>query len=127
MSSFLLFSFFFLMIRRPPRSTLFPYTTLFRAPGGRSPYPTSTCHSSLHRPCGEVIARSLGHLSPSDLRRPDRYFLGRPRRGGASGNGARRLHGASSALSPRFRESGGDPDPGELCGPPAQSEPGHVP
>src|SRR5258707_10886104 len=30
---FLLFSvfFFFLMIRRPPRSTLFPYTTLFRS------------------------------------------------------------------------------------------------
>src|SRR3712207_2503009 len=32
MSSF----FFFLMIRLPPRSTLFPYTTLFRSP--RSPY-----------------------------------------------------------------------------------------
>src|SRR2546422_3900235 len=30
----ILFSFFFLMIRRPPRSTLFPYTTLFRS---RSP------------------------------------------------------------------------------------------
>src|SRR5256885_6300903 len=31
----LFFFFFFLMIRRPPRSTLFPYTTLFRsrAPG----------------------------------------------------------------------------------------------
>src|SRR5437879_13618604 len=29
-----LFLFFFLMIRRPPRSTLFPYTTLFRS-GGR--------------------------------------------------------------------------------------------
>src|SRR5690348_18107624 len=26
-----LFFFFFLMIRRPPRSTLFPYTTLFRS------------------------------------------------------------------------------------------------
>src|SRR2546428_6528526 len=25
-------NFFFLMIRRPPRSTLFPYTTLFRSP-----------------------------------------------------------------------------------------------
>src|SRR5205807_10126372 len=25
-------SFFFLIIRRPPRSTLFPYTTLFRSP-----------------------------------------------------------------------------------------------
>src|SRR2546430_12039699 len=32
--------FFFLMIRRPPRSTLFPYTTLFRShpdAAGRSP------------------------------------------------------------------------------------------
>src|SRR3712207_7148513 len=27
--------FFFLMIRRPPRSTLFPYTTLFRSGRGR--------------------------------------------------------------------------------------------
>src|SRR6266496_5028923 len=33
--------FFFLMIRRPPRSTLFPYTTLFRSPepsGYSGPY-----------------------------------------------------------------------------------------
>src|SRR5438309_4740690 len=28
----MLFFFFFIMIRRPPRSTLFPYTTLFRSP-----------------------------------------------------------------------------------------------
>src|SRR5207248_10588348 len=27
-----LFVFFFLLLRRPPRSTLFPYTTLFRSP-----------------------------------------------------------------------------------------------
>src|SRR6266511_6005158 len=32
---FILF-FFFLMIRRPPRSTLFPYTTLFRSPRARA-------------------------------------------------------------------------------------------
>src|SRR6185369_17852112 len=37
-------TFFFLMIRRPPRSTLFPYTTLFRSGAGprraaRSPTP----------------------------------------------------------------------------------------
>src|SRR2546430_12624644 len=31
-SSMMSVSFFFLMIRRPPRSTLFPYTTLFRSP-----------------------------------------------------------------------------------------------
>src|SRR5256885_8183713 len=30
----LIFLFFFLMIRRPPRSTLFPYTTLFRSLAG---------------------------------------------------------------------------------------------
>src|SRR5260221_6258132 len=36
--------FFFLMIRRPPRSTLFPYTTLFRSQGCLStkPLPRST-------------------------------------------------------------------------------------
>src|SRR5690242_21896980 len=33
LSTYLLF-FFFLMIRRPPRSTLFPYTTLFRSHWG---------------------------------------------------------------------------------------------
>jgi len=27
------------MIRRPPRSTLFPYTTLFRSFGGTAPHP----------------------------------------------------------------------------------------
>src|SRR5256885_4377044 len=31
--------FFFLMIRRPPRSTLFPYTTLFRSLVGGQPVP----------------------------------------------------------------------------------------
>src|SRR5688572_31571580 len=34
-----IFLFFFLMIRRPPRSTLFPYTTLFRSSGS----PVSWC------------------------------------------------------------------------------------
>src|SRR3712207_8960527 len=37
--------FFFLMIRRPPRSTLFPYTTLFRSGvslGVRASHTTST-------------------------------------------------------------------------------------
>src|SRR5258706_13686600 len=33
-----LFAFFFLMIRRPPRSTLFPYTTLFRSAGPDWPW-----------------------------------------------------------------------------------------
>src|SRR3712207_8764248 len=39
------FDFFFLMIRRPPRSTLFPYTTLFRSKRlnrNRSVFPTKS-------------------------------------------------------------------------------------
>src|SRR3712207_8456369 len=32
-------SFFFLMIRRPPRSTLFPYTTLFRSAAAAQHHP----------------------------------------------------------------------------------------
>src|SRR2546429_387385 len=41
--AFLLF--FFLMIRRPPRSTLFPYTTLFRSCGCKraTASPTEAC------------------------------------------------------------------------------------
>src|SRR5258708_35776521 len=42
--------FFFLMIRRPPRSTLFPYTTLFRS----SPAPQSSAvrsHCLFWKPC----------------------------------------------------------------------------
>src|SRR5436189_5887143 len=36
--SHFVFLFFFLMIRRPPRSTLFPYTTLFRSSLGTLAY-----------------------------------------------------------------------------------------
>src|SRR5256885_11709941 len=44
--------FFFLMIRRPPRSTLFPYTTLFRSRMGGSRRTTSSSpiHPSPPRP-----------------------------------------------------------------------------
>src|SRR5947209_14604446 len=55
-SCFVAFSFFFLMIRRPPRSTLFPYTTLFRsapagARGGRPGAPRAGAGSSRGRGC----------------------------------------------------------------------------
>src|SRR5256885_12883651 len=44
--------FFFLMIRRPPRSTLFPYTTLFR--------------SQPERPRKEFHLRPIGAPQPCD-------------------------------------------------------------
>src|SRR5690349_25064113 len=44
-------SFFFLMIRRPPRSTLFPYTTLFRSVTGRSSSASSLTHDTEVHQC----------------------------------------------------------------------------
>src|SRR2546430_12510398 len=57
--------FFFLMIRRPPRSTLFPYTTLFRSSYGKratSP-PTSRPDSTPRAACSRPIARATGSRS----------------------------------------------------------------
>src|SRR5689334_23741241 len=50
---FCLFYFFFLMIRRPPRSTLFPYTTLFRSDGAgrRRVWNLFECHL----PCRNLL------------------------------------------------------------------------
>src|ERR1022692_4630345 len=45
----LLACFFFLMIRRPPRSTLFPYTTLFRSvPSDQRRPGTESSHERTH-------------------------------------------------------------------------------
>src|SRR5256885_2329363 len=51
--------FFFLMIRRPPRSTLFPYTTLFRShrPGARSRRSTEVC---CHEEGCSIITTTIG-------------------------------------------------------------------
>src|SRR5215210_8560605 len=61
--SFLLFlfcSFFFLMIRRPPRSTLFPYTTLFRSrPRARHPRPRGSARPSPRGPRSEEHTSEL--------------------------------------------------------------------
>src|SRR5437588_5314740 len=60
-------SFFFLMLRRPPRSTLFPYTTLFRSNCGSErscrrppagPPPRASCGS-----CRPRAERSEDHTS----------------------------------------------------------------
>src|SRR5258705_9219668 len=61
--------FFFLMIRRPPRSTLFPYTTLFRSrQPAASPARKRCCWLALRRSARPVrwwhdVARSEEHTS----------------------------------------------------------------
>src|SRR5574343_743503 len=56
-TSFLFF--FFLMIRRPPRSTLFPYTTLFRSSHVSSFLPESLINKS----AAQLEPRSEEHTS----------------------------------------------------------------
>src|SRR3712207_8336880 len=46
-------SFFFLMIRRPPRSTLFPYTTLFRSVENRNLRPVDLDKDVVDAEAGE--------------------------------------------------------------------------
>src|SRR3712207_9389154 len=75
------FSFFFLMIPRPPRSTLFPYTTLFRsseafrcvAPHHRSGrrVPPSR-HRQRHPP---LLPPSLRRVVPGPWRSPPYHLL----------------------------------------------------
>src|SRR2546425_3533450 len=60
--------FFFLMIRRPPRSTLFPYTTLFRSP-------TSTTRSFWRAP---GLART-GNFVWNNVPSGEISFLAAPR------------------------------------------------
>src|SRR6204780_5654710 len=59
-SGLLPLSFFFLMIRRPPRSTLFPYTTLFRSAISR---PSTAARSPSITRTNRVAMRSEEHTS----------------------------------------------------------------
>src|SRR3954465_9494081 len=74
---YLSFFFFFLMIRRPPRSTLFPYTTLFRSYGDHRDlhsFPTRRFPISVvavffknnprDPPGGTHLAQARGHAAP---------------------------------------------------------------
>src|SRR3712207_6256479 len=89
--------FFFLMIRRPPRSTLFPYTTLFRSALGLPE------HGQLD---AESDRRLVGHAG--ELPGPDHPDPGRSREvtGLAGGSSLREsLHGQVDPLKwcPRER------------------------
>src|SRR2546430_13875215 len=65
----MLIFFFFLMIRRPPRSTLFPYTTLFRSLAER----TTRYHKIGHRP--EALERLFVDLFLEAHRKAPRQIV----------------------------------------------------
>src|SRR5256884_9655674 len=81
------------MIRRPPRSTLFPYTTLFRSPSSGSaarllfleargrPCACAQATALERRVCGRIrICRSCGGRLPSGRHRLAPRLSGNPRR-----------------------------------------------
>src|SRR3712207_8349047 len=74
-------SFFFLMIRRPPRSTLFPYTTLFR--------------SVRHEVAGEELPQRVGRRGPPVAEHPQ---VG-DRRGAAPDRKSTRLNSSHANIS----------------------------
>src|SRR3989449_11615017 len=88
------------MIRRPPRSTLFPYTTLFRSlprsrpPGGTGPLPGIHHAAAPPAPRAQAALRSLGAPRPSRIGESrltaaiDEQTAGRPSRAPRLGTGA---------------------------------------
>src|SRR2546422_11495778 len=102
-----MFFFFFLMIRRPPRSTLFPYTTLFRSAFDRA---ERTVAPVMDRPPqsvdGAVVAVRVEVVAPEALRAEGRRDAGQQRERGASGS--QRAAGTGTpcpGASPRCRRA----------------------
>src|SRR3712207_7668643 len=78
------------MIRRPPRSTLFPYTTLFRS-ASRQPLLRRPC-LPFHHPGGALASRSWTHITVTGV------LIGRPPTTG-------RQYGPSDRKSTRLNSS----------------------
>src|SRR3989449_10811305 len=57
------------MIRRPPRSTLFPYTTLFRSPRTATAFVLKTT-DAIHR--GDIVSRMPPPLSKEEAKAEER-------------------------------------------------------
>src|SRR6266511_5611465 len=90
------FFLFFLMIRRPPRSTLFPYTTLFRSRADDSRCPDDRAGAGEHgvRPARRAVRGAVPVLPFLDRARRDR-------RGGGHVDGGAGLAGSRAAAGDR--------------------------
>src|SRR2546428_7069774 len=69
------------MIRRPPRSTLFPYTTLFRSDGDVDLLGGALDQNAAHRGLGELLLEELPHPEIGVHLRRELFLAGIPARG----------------------------------------------
>src|SRR5216684_7062684 len=119
-SFFLFLFFFFLMIRRPPRSTLFPYTTLFRSRSrrsdreGRGPRPDGAAPRPLGRGDRAVADRPVVLQCRRAGEAGDRGGRERPHpiRSAAMGKHVFRMDAQHSALVHLAATMVGSSDPG---------------
>src|SRR3990170_7709617 len=92
--------YFFLMIRRPPRSTLFPYTTLFRSYSFDDAQDAGGCTGVL---CIIKAIRSEEHTS--ELQSPDhlvcRLLLEKKKQHGPAPDACRAPRADAPAIDPR--------------------------
>src|SRR2546430_12713517 len=91
------------MIRRPPRSTLFPYTTLFRSiilPSAWRVFQQEARHGGGDRRVRPAALRRRRLLARRSGRDP-----GVDRRPSAAGGGARRTDGRSNGFTPPTSET----------------------
>src|SRR3712207_8873375 len=104
------------MIRRPPRSTLFPYTTLFRSRAERLPRPGGVDGEGVRQPYGaapDVVRGAAARPRPVRQPRPQTDGDGAPaaaRVGGAllprAAGGARRRRAAARRGARRITRLG---------------------
>src|SRR3712207_8008266 len=93
------------MIRRPPRSTLLPYTTLFRSGGGRRRRGGRRRH-----PVAEPVSRPRLHSAARGAR-----GLPRPRSRGRTGVGGQRPQRGEDRKSTRLNSSHANISYAVLC------------
>src|SRR5947207_9109940 len=76
-----MYYFFFLILQQPPRSTLFPYTTLFRSPAenprrnlrSEQSHRCAVCPSGLAAGSASAMSAACrGHCAPESAGRPTR-------------------------------------------------------
>src|ERR1041385_4090884 len=93
------------MIRRPPRSTLFPYTTLFRSPRRREQAPLNA--PSERHVCSDPVQKNLAVLPSDGESQTSRaslvlFWLGQPALhslGGGGGEGGHPIRHLRSTIS----------------------------
>src|SRR2546427_6953428 len=97
------------MIRRPPRSTLFPYTTLFRSVVSAPPRSRTSPRRS---PASVWRGSRGGPLHPAGPRRPGRVLLPRPRPSHAGRRGLSRVRDPRRVAPPHSERPDGTVPPG---------------